>query len=187
MFSYLSWLDFVDWLISYFGFNDPLRQYFSLYRAVSQRGRKKRKKIGERKKCSNNPLPHLLQAQQSLALLFSKLVGRSGSENLPSTITPPPSRLDFDDSLSLSLSLSLCENNKLFGFILMSRKFIKMTLWHKLEIRNKLKREVKGRKVKEGKKRREAPYCFSLLTAEIVKLTWTSMQGVDHIAPTLKR
>ena len=90
------------WLISYFGFNDPLRQYFSLYRAVSQRGRKKRKKIDERK-CSNNPLPHLLQAQYSLALLFSKLVGRRSTENLPSTITPSPSRLDFDDSLSFSL------------------------------------------------------------------------------------
>ena len=28
-----------------FGFDGPLRQYFSLYRAVSQRGRKKREKI----------------------------------------------------------------------------------------------------------------------------------------------
>ena len=26
-----------DWLVGCFGFNDPLRQYFSLYRAVSQR------------------------------------------------------------------------------------------------------------------------------------------------------
>ena len=26
-----------DWLIGWFGFNGPLRQYFSLYRAVSQR------------------------------------------------------------------------------------------------------------------------------------------------------
>ena len=25
------------WLVGYFGFNGPLRQYFSLYRAVSQR------------------------------------------------------------------------------------------------------------------------------------------------------
>ena len=25
------------WLVGCFGFNDPLRQYFSLYRAVSQR------------------------------------------------------------------------------------------------------------------------------------------------------
>ena len=33
-----------DWLVGCFGFNGPLRQYFSLYRAVSQReGDKKRK------------------------------------------------------------------------------------------------------------------------------------------------
>ena len=31
-----------------FGFNDPVRQYFSLYRAVSKRGRKKREMIDER-------------------------------------------------------------------------------------------------------------------------------------------
>ena len=37
------------WLVSCFGFNDPLRQYFSLHRAVSQRVRKKREKIDERK------------------------------------------------------------------------------------------------------------------------------------------
>ena len=27
----------MDWLVGCFGFSDPLRQYFSLYRAVSQR------------------------------------------------------------------------------------------------------------------------------------------------------
>ena len=32
-----------SWLVGCFGFNGPLRQYFSLYRAVSQRGRKRRK------------------------------------------------------------------------------------------------------------------------------------------------
>ena len=30
-----------NWLIGCFGFNDPLRLYFSLYRAVSQREGKK--------------------------------------------------------------------------------------------------------------------------------------------------
>ena len=38
------------WLVICFWFNGPLRQYFSLYRAVSQRVRKKREKIDERKK-----------------------------------------------------------------------------------------------------------------------------------------
>ena len=54
----------------------------------------------------------------------------------------------------------------------MSRKFNKTTLSHKLEIQNKLKRKVKGRKVKEGKKKGEKRHIvFSLLTEEIVKLT----------------
>ena len=60
------------WLVSCFGFNGPLRQYFSLYRAVSQRVRKKREKIDERKKNPNNPHPHLLQVQQ--ALPFVKII-----------------------------------------------------------------------------------------------------------------
>ena len=35
--------DTVGWLVGCFGFNGPLRQYFSLYRAVSQReGEEKR-------------------------------------------------------------------------------------------------------------------------------------------------
>ena len=34
-----------DWLVGCFGFNGPLRQYFSLYRAVSQReGERKEKR-----------------------------------------------------------------------------------------------------------------------------------------------
>ena len=37
----------VGWLVSCFWFNGPLRQYFSLYRAVSQRGRKRREIIEE--------------------------------------------------------------------------------------------------------------------------------------------
>ena len=41
-FWYLKWfflakLSFPEILVGCFGFNDPLRQYFSLYRAVSQR------------------------------------------------------------------------------------------------------------------------------------------------------
>ena len=35
----VGWLNFssLSWLVGCFGFNGPLRQYFSLYRAVSQR------------------------------------------------------------------------------------------------------------------------------------------------------
>ena len=56
------------WLVGCFGLNGPLRQYFSLYRAVSQRVRKKREVIDERKNvqttrtrtyCKHNrPLPY---------------------------------------------------------------------------------------------------------------------------------
>ena len=37
----------VGWLVGCFGFNDPLRQYFSLYRAVSQREGEKVKDRGD--------------------------------------------------------------------------------------------------------------------------------------------
>ena len=63
----------IDWLVGCFGFSGLLRQCFSLYRAFSQwegeRGEKGQRRVkmskqdrGE-KKCPNNPLPHLLQAQ----------------------------------------------------------------------------------------------------------------------------
>ena len=51
------------WLVGCFGFNDPLKQYFSLYRVVSQREGERGERIEESKKCPNNPHPHLQQAQ----------------------------------------------------------------------------------------------------------------------------
>ena len=52
------------WLVGCFGLNGPLRQYFSLYQAVSQRkGEREREMTDESKKCPNNPHPHPLQAQ----------------------------------------------------------------------------------------------------------------------------
>ena len=48
------------WCDGCFALNGPLRQYFSLYRAVSQK-KEKRNDRGE-KKCPNKPHPHLLQA-----------------------------------------------------------------------------------------------------------------------------
>ena len=49
-------------LVGCFGYNGPLR-YSSLYRAVSQREGERGERIDESKKCPNQPLPHLLQAQ----------------------------------------------------------------------------------------------------------------------------
>ena len=47
---------FLDGLVGCFGLIGPLRQYFSLYRIVSQTGRKKREQIDERK-MSKKPSP----------------------------------------------------------------------------------------------------------------------------------
>ena len=45
------------WLVGCFGFNGPLRQYFSLYRAVSQReGDKRRERIDESKNVQTTPI-----------------------------------------------------------------------------------------------------------------------------------
>ena len=61
MCSYIRWLPPNSWLVGCLGFNGPLRQYFSLYRTVSQRSRKrkenKKKKKTREKKCPNNPPP----------------------------------------------------------------------------------------------------------------------------------
>ena len=64
-----------------FVFNDPLRQYFNLYRTVSQREEKEEKKNRQEKKIPSNPHPHLLKAQSALALVLSRLVGRPGTES----------------------------------------------------------------------------------------------------------
>ena len=66
------------WLVSCFGFNGPLRQYFSLYRAVSQRVRKKREKTDEKKMSKQpppaptasaiDPCPTIIQIRRTLRL-----------------------------------------------------------------------------------------------------------------------
>ena len=43
------------WLVGCFGFNGPLRQYFSLYRAVSQREGETRERIDESKNVQTTP------------------------------------------------------------------------------------------------------------------------------------
>ena len=47
----------VGWLVGCFGFNGPLRQYFSLYRAVSQREGERGEKGQMREKMSKQPPP----------------------------------------------------------------------------------------------------------------------------------
>ena len=79
-------------LVVWFGFNGPLRQYFSLYRTVPKRERERergRRKIKSKRKKHTKKHPHLLQAQYALILLLSKILGRPGTECLPSTIAHP--------------------------------------------------------------------------------------------------
>ena len=58
------------WLVGCFGLKGPLRQYFSLYRAVSQREGEGKRNDRREEKMSKQPHPHLPQAQKALALLF---------------------------------------------------------------------------------------------------------------------
>ena len=54
--KYLSAEVFVGWLVGCLGFNGPLRQYFSLYQAVSQREEEREeKRIDESKNVQTNP------------------------------------------------------------------------------------------------------------------------------------
>ena len=48
------------WLVGCFGLSGPLRQYFSLYRAVSQRERERGERIEESKNVQTTPHPHLV-------------------------------------------------------------------------------------------------------------------------------
>ena len=47
--------ELVGWLVGCFGLNGPLRQYFSLYRAVSRRVGERKEVIDERKKVQTAP------------------------------------------------------------------------------------------------------------------------------------
>ena len=71
-----------------FGFNGPLRQYFNLYQAVSQRGRKGREKIEESKNVQTNPTRTYCKRSRPLPY-YHQIVGRPGTGSLPSTIAPP--------------------------------------------------------------------------------------------------
>ena len=56
LFRYFSChLGFGIWLVGCFGFNGPLRQYFSLYRAVSQREGERGERVDESKNVQTTP------------------------------------------------------------------------------------------------------------------------------------
>ena len=82
----LGWL--VGWLVG-FGFNGPLRQYFSLYRAVSQREGERGKKGQMRVKMSKQAPPAPTASAVGPCPTVIQIVGRPGTGSLPSTIAPP--------------------------------------------------------------------------------------------------
>ena len=61
----------------------------SAYIGPPPREGESKEKRQTREKCPNNPYPHLLQAQEALALLLSKLVGCPGTVGLPSAFASP--------------------------------------------------------------------------------------------------
>ena len=80
----------VVWLVGCFGFNGPLRQYFSLYRAISQReGERKEGNRRVRVKMSKPPPPAPTASAIGPCPTVIKIVGRPGTGSLPSTIAPP--------------------------------------------------------------------------------------------------
>ena len=110
-----------------------MRQYFSLYRAVSQTGRKKREKIDERKNVQTSPTRTYCKSNRPLPYYKPKLVGRPGTESLHSTFAPPdhpPDILkvgscpDDDNSVQFYFFVLFCVVFDLFYFLnlLLSRK-----------------------------------------------------------------
>ena len=79
---------YVGWLVGCFGFNGPLRQYFSLYRAVSQREGERGERIDESKNVQTTPPAPTASAIGPCPTVI-KIVGRPGTGSLPSTIAPP--------------------------------------------------------------------------------------------------
>ena len=78
----------VGWLVGCFGFNSPLRQYFSLYWAVSQREGERRGRIDESKNVQTTPTRTCCKCSRPLPYCNQNL-GRPGTGSLPSTIAPP--------------------------------------------------------------------------------------------------
>ena len=79
------WLD-----VGCFGFNGPLRQYFSLYRAISQReGERGEKRTDESQKMSKQPPTTPTTSAVGPCPTVIQIVGRPSTGSLPSTIAPP--------------------------------------------------------------------------------------------------
>ena len=99
----------VGWLVGCFRHNGPLRQYFCLYQAVSQR--KKRVMIDVRK-MSKQPPPAPPASTEGPCSTFIRIKGRSGTRTLPSTIASPdqPTLLTGKNYFFTGLLFALSKN-----------------------------------------------------------------------------
>ena len=78
-------------LVECFGFNGPLRQYFSLYHSVSRRKRERERgeKIEKSKTVQTTPIRTYCKRNMPLSYYHQKIVGRPGTGCLPRTIATP--------------------------------------------------------------------------------------------------
>ena len=76
-----------SWLVGCFGFKGPLRQYFSLHRAVSQREGERRERVDESKNVQTPPPAPTASAIGPCPTVI-KITGRPGTGSLLSTIAP---------------------------------------------------------------------------------------------------
>ena len=79
----------LNWLVGCIGFNGPLRQYLSLYQAVSQREGEREEKGIDESKMSKRPPPAPTTSAVGPCPTVIQIVGRPGTGSLPSTIAPP--------------------------------------------------------------------------------------------------
>ena len=82
----LIWIILGQGLVDCFGFNVPLRQYYSLYRAVSQREGERRETIDESKNVHTSPNRTHCKRSRPLPYYNPKPAGRPGTGSSPSTI-----------------------------------------------------------------------------------------------------
>ena len=103
-----GWLQDKCWLVGCFGFSGPLRQYFSLYQAVSQREGERGEKGQRRVKMSKQPPPAPTASALGPCPTIIQIVGRPGTENLPRTSAPP----DHPYKINESLFVCVCERGR---------------------------------------------------------------------------
>ena len=89
-FSFLSPSLWVEWLVGCFGLNGPLRQYFSLYQAVSQRQGEREGRDESKRVQTTPPAPTASAVGPCPTVIQS--VGRPGTVSLFSTIPTTPKR-----------------------------------------------------------------------------------------------